>query len=113
LAAGTKTVDLTGKIVMPGFVSGHSHLWQSVFRGIAPDGELHPWLRALHWRYGSFLEDGDFGAFTRHGAYDQLRHGITTTYNHSHWMGKSYPRYLEQWQAELTLPQRFVFRLGQ
>jgi 5-methylthioadenosine/S-adenosylhomocysteine deaminase len=109
LAAGTKTVDLTGKIVMPGFVSGHSHLWQSVFRGIAPDGELHPWLRALHWRYGSILEDGDFGAFTRHGAYDQLRHGITTTYNHSHWMGKSYPRYLEQWQSEFTLPQRFVF----
>lgn len=102
-------VDLTGKFILPGFVSGHSHLWQSAFRGIAPDGELWPWLRALHFTYGGFFADGDFAAFTRHGACDQLIHGVTTTFNHSHFLGDDYDRYREQIEAELALPQRFVF----
>ena len=86
-------VSLAGKIVMPGFVSGHSHLWQSAFRGIAPGGETPPWLKALHWTYGAYLADGDFYAFTKHGALDQLRHGVTTTYNHSHFLGHGYDHY--------------------
>lgn len=102
-------VDLTGKFILPGFVSGHSHLWQSAFRGIAPDGELWPWLRALHFTYGRHFADGDFAAFTRHGACDQLTHGVTTTFNHSHFLGDSYDRYREQIEAELALPQRFIF----
>ncbi len=102
-------VDLTGKLLMPGFVSGHSHLWQSVFRGIAPDQELPGWLQALHYTYGVFLEPGDMAAFTRHGAFDQLRHGVTTTYNHSHFLGRNYALYPEQLEAELTTPQRFIF----
>ncbi len=108
--ADWKTVDLTGKIVMPGFVSGHGHLWQSAFRGIAPDGELWPWLMALHWTYGKFFAPGDFAAFTRHGALDQLRHGITTTHNHSQWLpGQDYGLYHEQFDAESKIPQHFVF----
>jgi len=107
--ADWRTVDLAGKFILPGFVSGHSHLWQSAFRGLAPAGELHPWLRALHWTYGAGFADGDVAAFTLHGAYDQLRHGVTTTYNHSHWLGKGFARYREQWEAEMTTTQRFVF----
>ena len=45
--AAFETVNLSGKIIMPGFVSGHSHSWQSAFRGIAPDGELWEWLVVL------------------------------------------------------------------
>ena len=108
LADATR-VDLTGKFILPGFVSGHSHLWQSAFRGIAPDGELWPWLRALHFTYGKHFADGDFAAFTRHGACDQLTHGVTTTFNHSHFLGDSFTRYREQIEAELALPQRFIF----
>ncbi len=106
---GFATIDLQGKIVMPGFVSGHSHLWQSAFRGITPGSELPAWLDALHYTYGGFFGPGDFGAFTRHGAYDQLRHGVTTTYNHSHFIGRSFENYQEQLTAELTVPQRFIF----
>ncbi len=107
--ADARRVDLTGRIVLPGFVSGHSHLWQSAFRGIAPDGELYPWLNALHRTYGKFFVEGDFAAFTRHGALDQLRHGVTTTYNHSQSIGGSYDIYGEQLAASEALPQRFVF----
>lgn len=105
----TVVVDATDKIVIPGFVSGHSHLWQSAFRGIAPDGELWPWLEKLHFVYGQHFDDGDFYAFTLHGAIDQLIHGITTTYNHSHWLGDDYEQYLEQYKAGLESGQNFIF----
>lgn len=106
---GAVRVNMAGKFILPGFVSGHSHLWQSAFRGIAADGELWPWLKALHFTYGGFFADGDFAAFTRHGAYDQLTHGVTTTFNHSHFLGRDFSRYTEQFTAELAVPQRFIF----
>lgn len=102
-------IDLSGRIVLPGFVSGHSHLWQSAFRGIAPDGELWPWLNALHHTYGADFAPGDLAAFTALGALDQLLHGVTTTYNHSHWLEFDAHCYFEQFTAESTLPQRFIF----
>jgi cytosine/adenosine deaminase-related metal-dependent hydrolase len=87
---GAMRVNMAGKFILPGFVSGHSHLWQSAFRGIAPDGELWPWIKALHFTYGGFFADGDFAAFTRHGAYDQLTNGVTTTFNPSHFLGRDF-----------------------
>lgn len=109
LEASTTKIDLTGKIILPGFVSGHSHLWQSIFRGIAPDGELWPWLMALHRTYGDDIGPGDMGAATAHGALDQLLHGVTTTYNHSHWLDFGPELYFEQILAERTVPQRFIY----
>lgn len=108
-AHGFTTVDLSGRIVMPVFVSGHSHLWQSAFRGIGPATELEAWLNALHFTYGRFFVAGDFAAYTKHGAFDQRRHGVTTTYNHSHFFGGDFSFYLEQFNAGLSTPQRFIF----
>ena len=104
-----EVVDLSGKMVMPGFVSGHNHLWQSAFRGLAFDEVLYPWLEALHWTYGKDFVDGDFYWYTLHGAVDQLSHGITTTYNHSQRLGGTEAQYLESLQAEIDLAQHFVF----
>ncbi len=108
--AGATELDATGKIIIPGFVTGHNHLWQSAFRGWAPDGELAPWLATLH-RSGRFvLEEGDYYTFTLHGALDQLAHGVTTTYNHSHNVGiTDRSLYLEQFEAEADAGQHFVF----
>lgn len=104
-----EVVDAAGLIVMPGFVSGHNHLWQSAFRGIAADQTLYGWLQALHWTYGAFFSAGDFYAFTLHGAFDQLSHGITTTYNHSQRLGAAEDLYLESLDAQLAAGQRFIF----
>lgn len=102
-------IDATGRIVMPGFVSGHNHLWQSAFRGIAADGELYPWLQALHWTYGAYFGDGDLYAFTLHGALDQLMHGITTTYNHSQRLAATEAQYMESFDASVAANHHFVF----
>ena len=41
--------DLTGKVVVPGFVQTHIHLVQTLFRGLADDLALMDWLRNRIW----------------------------------------------------------------
>ncbi len=102
-------IDASNKLVIPGFISGHNHLWQSAFRGIAADKELWGWLKELHFTYGAFFEDGDFYNFTLHGALDQLSKGITSSYNHSQRLKGTEQQYLESFQAELDAGQHFIF----
>jgi cytosine/adenosine deaminase-related metal-dependent hydrolase len=102
-------VDARGRIVMPGFLSGHNHLWQSAFRGLAGDKELYGWIENLHWTYGKFFQDGDMYNFTMHGALDQLRNGITSTLNHTQTIAPSYTNYMEQYTAEMDAGQHFIY----
>lgn len=108
IQAGHK-IDASGMVVIPGFISGHNHLWQSAFRGIASNEALYGWLKALHWTFGDYFAPGDFYTFTLHGALDQLAHGITTTYNHSQRLGASEQLYLESFDAGVDSGQRFIF----
>lgn len=41
---GTRIVDASGKLVMPGFVDTHTHLWQALIRGGCTDGDLFGWF---------------------------------------------------------------------
>ena len=104
-----EVLDVHGKVVMPGFVSGHSHLWQSAFRGVAPDQLVMAWVTLLHRTYGPFFSAGDLHAFTLHGALDYLRHGITTAFNYSQTLNLPNELYQEEFDAEVEAGQRFVF----
>jgi 5-methylthioadenosine/S-adenosylhomocysteine deaminase len=73
-------LDATGKIIVPGFVSAHSHIWFSPFRGLAADQYTPGWLNALR-RYTVHATNDDVYWFTLHGALDHLLHGITTAFN--------------------------------
>jgi cytosine/adenosine deaminase-related metal-dependent hydrolase len=44
-----KTIDATGKTLIPGFVQTHLHLCQTLFRGQSDDLELLDWLRKRIW----------------------------------------------------------------
>ncbi|MEV6065467.1 amidohydrolase family protein [Nocardia sp. NPDC052001] len=105
-AQADSVVELRGALVLPGFVSAHSHLWQSVFRGVADGCTTMGWIDKLHRRFGAALEPGDMYAFTVHGQRDLLRQGITTVCNHTHEFGDG-PA--EQWQAALDGAQRTVY----
>jgi 5-methylthioadenosine/S-adenosylhomocysteine deaminase len=72
--------DAGGHWVIPGFISAHSHLWQSAFRGLGADQTLLGWIDALYAPAVKASAE-DMYWFTLDGALDHLQHGITAAYN--------------------------------
>ncbi len=76
----TEVVDAAGEIVAPGFISAHSHLFTSPFRGIGHTETLYGWGVALSRLYKHISAD-DIYWCTLHGSVDFLRNGITTAFD--------------------------------
>jgi cytosine/adenosine deaminase-related metal-dependent hydrolase len=49
ISTDTGIVNLEGKIIIPGLINAHSHLAQSLLRGLAEDLPLHSWLCDAIW----------------------------------------------------------------
>ncbi|WP_308380023.1 amidohydrolase family protein [Streptomyces sp. ISL-43] len=75
---GTKVIDAAGKLVMPGFVDIHTHLWQSSIRGGCADRDLFGWLADCNWATFSRITPADMYRFVRLGALDSVQSGVTT-----------------------------------
>ncbi|KAF1993543.1 Metallo-dependent hydrolase [Amniculicola lignicola CBS 123094] len=83
---GTDVVNATGKIITPGFIDTHHHLWQTAFKSIASNATLTQYLQ----RYGEMgpsiqhftAEDKYLGQLA--GALELLNGGVTTVLDHAH-----------------------------
>jgi 5-methylthioadenosine/S-adenosylhomocysteine deaminase len=103
---GSQTVDATGKFVMPGFVSAHSHIYQAATRGLAADQGLDGWFRAIApYSVGAPPENRYYE--TMFGCFDLLRHGITTAFNFNDANGQPEVD-IEGLKGELASGIRFV-----
>ena len=107
------TYDAKGRFVLPGFISAHSHMSESAFRGLATDQYVYQypamtgWVEALETReLGTKPED--YYWFTLQGALDHLVHGITSVYNFAYARedDEAFEEY--QWRAELDSGMRFI-----
>ncbi len=78
--AAASVLDAQGRFVAPGFVSAHSHLFQSPLRGLGSDRTLYGWLETIRGLIQHATPE-DLYWFCRHGAVDFLRNGITTAYD--------------------------------
>lgn len=85
-----EVLDAGGHWIIPGFISAHSHLWQSAFRGLAADQTLPGWLKAIYTDRASKSRPEDFYWFTLDGCLDHLQHGITAAYNFNYGRAASY-----------------------
>lgn len=81
---GAEVVDLTDRIVLPGFVDTHRHTWQSVVRNIASDWSITEYLAGLHTGLSRHFRPEDTYVGNYLGALEALDSGITTLVDWSH-----------------------------
>jgi cytosine/adenosine deaminase-related metal-dependent hydrolase len=117
--AGVETVDASGKFLLPGFVSAHSHIWQTANRGLGWNCGLLDWIGAFSpYTEASTPEDQYW--YTLHGCLDFQKYGITSAYNFtfdgSRWTGYQGPAVSplpgeweqEQFKGEIDSGIRFI-----
>jgi len=75
---GARVLDATGLTVLPGLVQTHVHLCQTLFRGMAEDLPLLPWLRERIWPLEAAHDPDSLRASARLSVHELLRGGTTT-----------------------------------
>jgi putative selenium metabolism protein SsnA len=84
--AGEKTLDLSGRFVMPGMVCGHTHLYSALARGMpAPrktPRNFYEILRHIWWTLDRALDEEAVYYSTLVGALDAARCGTPTLIDH-------------------------------
>lgn len=83
-AVDVEHVDVTGRVVLPGFVDTHRHTWQSVVRNIAADWTLAHYFSGIHAGVSRYFRPEDTYAANLLGALEALDSGITTLVDWSH-----------------------------
>jgi 5-methylthioadenosine/S-adenosylhomocysteine deaminase len=74
-----QTVDAAGKLILPGFVNGHTHVPMTLFRGLHDDVTLNDWLYKYIFPAEAKNVNEDFVRWgTRLAAAEQIRSGVTT-----------------------------------
>lgn len=74
----TRVVDARGCAVIPGFVQAHVHLCQTLFRGMADDLPLLPWLRDRIWPLEAAHDAESLRASADLGLSELIQGGTTT-----------------------------------
>ena len=82
--AADEVVDANGTAVMPGMINGHTHLFQTFFRGLADDKPLLDWLRDCIWPGASQLDADTAYVASKIGLIENLRGGATTVVDHQY-----------------------------
>ncbi|HET9209513.1 MAG TPA: amidohydrolase family protein [Thermoanaerobaculia bacterium] len=75
---GTRVLDVSGGIVLPGLIQGHIHLGQTFFRGLAEGRRLLDWLRERIWPLEAAHDEESAYWCSLLGAAECLLGGTTT-----------------------------------
>jgi 5-methylthioadenosine/S-adenosylhomocysteine deaminase len=74
-----QTIDANGKLALPGFINGHTHVPMTLFRGLHDDVTLDDWLHKYIFPAEAKNVNEEFVRWgTRLAAAEQIRSGITT-----------------------------------
>src|SRR6201997_566724 len=74
-----ETINAHGKMIVPGFVNGHTHVPMTLFRGLHDDVTLDEWLRKYIFPAEAKNVTEEFVRWgTRLAAAEQIRAGVTT-----------------------------------
>ncbi len=81
LPAFTREIDLSGKLIMPGFKNAHTHTAMVFFRSLADDVPLDKWLSEQIWPLEGRLTGEDVYTLTKLGILEYLSSGTTACFD--------------------------------
>ncbi|BBZ09949.1 cytosine deaminase [Mycobacterium branderi] len=73
-----ETVDLTGRVIIPGLINAHLHTWQSALRLAGADWTLLEYLHRMHGVVAQHYTPDDIYIGNLAGALNQINCGTTT-----------------------------------
>jgi cytosine/adenosine deaminase-related metal-dependent hydrolase len=82
-AAGAEVIDAGGKLVIPGLVDTHLHLWQTPLRGMTADLWAREYFHTVH-PMSQYYTPEDLYWATYAGALELLSHGVTQVFDYCH-----------------------------
>jgi 5-methylthioadenosine/S-adenosylhomocysteine deaminase len=82
-APGVSAIDAQGRVVMPGLIDTHWHMWHTLFRGMSGDKREDGFFPTVTRFAGSMTAD-DMYASTRLAAVEAVNTGITSVHSWCH-----------------------------
>lgn len=79
-----KEIDGSGKVIFPGFINTHNHLFQVLLKGLGDDMSLDGWLNKMMFPSAKFLTEEDTYDAAMQGCVEGLKSGITTMVDYMH-----------------------------
>jgi 5-methylthioadenosine/S-adenosylhomocysteine deaminase len=73
-----EVIDCSGHIVMPGMVNTHTHLFQTLLKGLGDDMVLKKWFTCMTGPSAAVLTVEDAHVAALHGCVESIRSGVTT-----------------------------------
>jgi 5-methylthioadenosine/S-adenosylhomocysteine deaminase len=73
-----EVVDCTDRIIIPGLINTHTHLFQTLLKGLGDDMVLKDWFRYMTAPSAAELTPNDVHAAATHGAVEAIKSGTTT-----------------------------------
>ncbi|KAL4747511.1 hypothetical protein BDW72DRAFT_182604 [Aspergillus terricola var. indicus] len=83
----TEIIDVAGKIVSPGFVNTHVHVWETVYRSMGPDttlAEYFSWVSHMSEITQAVFTPDDIYISSVEGYVEGLNAGVTSFVEHAH-----------------------------
>jgi cytosine/adenosine deaminase-related metal-dependent hydrolase len=108
---GTREVDASGGIVMPGMIDTHRHMWQTALRGYGADWTLSQYFVFFYLEHGRIFRPQDIHAGNVLSAIESLDAGVTTTVDWSHGL-QTVDHAEAAVDALQSVPGRFVLAYG-
>ena len=73
-----EVIDCRGRIIIPGMVNTHTHLFQTLLKGLGDDMVLKQWFTCMTGPSAVELTAADVSAAALHGCVESIRGGVTS-----------------------------------
>ena len=77
-------IDASQMLLLPGFINGHLHTWQTGLRGLAADWTVAEYMQAMHRGLATLFRPEDIHIANLMGALNQINNGATTLVDWCH-----------------------------